>query len=228
MPWALGDLDLGDDVLEIGPGPGLGTDALKLRCERLSSIEVDQRLAEALAERMHGSNVTVLHADATDMPFEDTSFSGAVAFTMLHHVPSRELQDRLFSEAHRVLRPGAYFVGTDSVWSPAFALVHLFDTLVPVDPDTLEARLESVGFEGVSVRRGGGKLPLSRAAGIQSSEWGRSRHGNCQGGGMEELTIGYVNVYVSDLAKARRASSRGAGSWRCSRTRTGTITTWIS
>lgn len=158
MPWALGDLDLGDDVLEIGPGPGLGTDALKLRCERLSSIEVDQRLAEALAERMHGSNVTVLHADATDMPFEDTSFSGAVAFTMLHHVPSRELQDRLFSEAHRVLRPGAYFVGTDSVWSPAFALVHLFDTLVPVDPDTLEARLESAGFEGVSVRRGGGSF----------------------------------------------------------------------
>ena len=158
MPWALGDLDLGDDVLEIGPGPGMGTDALRKSCSRLTSIEVDQRLADSLAERMEGSNGSGVHADATDMSLEDRSFSGAVAFTMLHHVPSPELQDRLFAETHRVLRPGGLFVGTDSVWSPAFALIHLFDTLLPVDPDALEGRLQSAGFERITVRRAAGSF----------------------------------------------------------------------
>ncbi len=158
MPWALGGLDLGDDLLEIGPGPGLGTAALRERCERLTSIEVDAQLADSLAERMQGTNVSVIHADATDMPFEDDSFSGAVAFTMFHHVPSMDLQDKLFAEAHRVLRPGAFFAGSDSVGSPAFALIHLFDTLVPVDPDTLAGRLEAVGFREISVQRAGGSF----------------------------------------------------------------------
>jgi ubiquinone/menaquinone biosynthesis C-methylase UbiE len=48
------------------------------------------------------------------MPFDDESFSGAACFTMLHHVPSPEAQDRLFAEVGRVLRPGAPFAGTDS------------------------------------------------------------------------------------------------------------------
>ena len=34
---------------------------------------------------------------------------------MLHHVPSPALQDRVFSEARRVLRPGGVFVATDSL-----------------------------------------------------------------------------------------------------------------
>ena len=180
MPWALGDLDLGDDVLEIGPGPGMGTDALRKGCSRLTSIEVDRRLADSLAERMRGSNVSVVHADATDMTFEDRSFSGAVAFTMLHHVPSPELQDRLFTETHRVLRPGGLFVGTDSVWSPTFALIHLFDTLVPVDPDALEGRLQSAGFERISVRRAGGSFSFRAQRASESPETRRvAEEGAC-------------------------------------------------
>ena len=33
--------------------------------------------------------------DATKLSFPDGRFSGAVCFSMLHHVPSPELQDRL-------------------------------------------------------------------------------------------------------------------------------------
>jgi hypothetical protein len=31
LPWALDGQDLGDDVLEVGPGPGLTTDVLRRR-----------------------------------------------------------------------------------------------------------------------------------------------------------------------------------------------------
>jgi SAM-dependent methyltransferase len=45
--------------------------------------------------------------------------------TMLYHVPTIELQDRLIREARRVLRPGGIFAGSDSRWGPLFALAHL-------------------------------------------------------------------------------------------------------
>jgi SAM-dependent methyltransferase len=146
LPWALENADLGGDVLEVGPGPGMTTDLLKERLARLTSIEVDSRLAAALERRMRGTNVTVVEGDATGMPFGDDSFSGAVSFTMLHHVPSRDLQNRLLSEVLRVLKPGGWFVGTDSRWTLAFGLAHLFDTMILVDPSTFGARLEAAGF----------------------------------------------------------------------------------
>jgi SAM-dependent methyltransferase len=146
IPWALGDADLGDDVLEIGPGPGMSTDWLRERVARLTSIEIDHKLAQSLTERMAGTNVTVVEGDATDMPCPDNSFSAAVCFTMLHHVPSSELQDSLLTQAHRVLRPGALFLGSDSTPSLRWRLYHVFDDCMPVDPDAFGARLERAGF----------------------------------------------------------------------------------
>jgi hypothetical protein len=73
---------------------------------------------------------------------------------MLHHVPSAALQDRLIGEVFRVLKPGAFFAGTDSVWSRTFQLMHLFDTMVVVDPDEFGSRLEAAGFVDVAIRKG--------------------------------------------------------------------------
>ena len=98
---------------------------------------------------MTGSNVTVLHEDATAMPLADASFDSAVCFTMLHHVPSATLQDRLLSEVARVLRPGGIFAGVDSRYSRSFGLLHLFDTMVVVDPNTFRQRLETAGFRDI-------------------------------------------------------------------------------
>lgn len=89
------------------------------------------------------------------MPFPDASFSAAACFTMLHHVPSPAEQDRLFAEVARVLRPGAPFAGTDSTGRGlGFALLHIGDTRVVIDPAGLEARLVAAGFEDVAIRPG--------------------------------------------------------------------------
>ena len=117
----------------------------------MTALEVDPALAELLKRRMSGTNVTAIQGDASAMPFEDATFSGAVAFTKLHHVPSSALQDRLLREVHRVLRPGGIFAGTDSVWSPVLWLIHIGDTLVPVDPHTFKSRLENAGFANVQI-----------------------------------------------------------------------------
>ena len=152
IPWALKDVELGDDVLEVGPGPGMTTDILRERTPRLTSIEIDPRLADALKQRLQGTNVKVVEGDATSMPFADGSFSGAVSFTMLHHVPSPVLQDRLLAEVYRVLKPGGVFAGSDNRWSVGFHLIHLWDTMVIVEPETFAERLEAAGFTDASVR----------------------------------------------------------------------------
>jgi len=156
MPWVLRDADLGARVLEVGPGPGLTTDVLRTRVPALTALEIDPALAAALRARTTGSNVTVVEGDGTAMPFPDATFTGAVSCTMLHHVPSTDLQDRLLAEVHRVLRPGATFVGSDSTTSLMFRLAHLFDTMVLVDPDAFGERLERAGFRDVAVRRANG------------------------------------------------------------------------
>ncbi len=96
-----------------------------------------------------------MEGDGTAMPFEDGRFSAAACFTMLHHVPSPEAQDRLFAETRRVLAPGAPFVGTDSTGRGiGFALLHVGDTRVLIDPAGLPQRLEAAGFEDVQVEKG--------------------------------------------------------------------------
>jgi SAM-dependent methyltransferase len=153
LPWALGERDLGDDVLEIGPGPGQTTEVLRRRVARLTAVEVDADLAGALAQRLMGSNVEVVHADGTALPFDAGRFSGATSFTMLHHVPSPALQDRLFRELRRVLRRGGLVIGVDSIDSPDWRDLHADDTCVPVDPATLAERLQRAGFVEIEVER---------------------------------------------------------------------------
>ena len=155
LPWALGDVDLGDQTLEIGPGYGANLRVLADMTPRLTCVEIDPPLADRLTER-YGSRATILTGDGTATGLPEKHFSSVVCFTMLHHVPTAELQDRLFAEAFRVLEHGGTFAGSDGVHSPAFRLVHLGDTYNPVPTETLPERLRSAGFADVTVERRGG------------------------------------------------------------------------
>lgn len=156
IPWVLAGTELGDDVLEVGPGPGLTSDLLRAQVRHLTAIEADPGTAQALRTRLAGSNVDVVTGNAASMPFPDAAFSGCAAFTMLHHVPSPELQDAILREIRRVLRPGGELAGCDSLPSALMHLIHLGDTFVPVPPETLPARLKAAGFEEIQVERASG------------------------------------------------------------------------
>jgi ubiquinone/menaquinone biosynthesis C-methylase UbiE len=158
LPWGLRDVELGDDVLEVGPGFGATTAVLAPPLRRLSVLELDPGYCARLRRRL-GDSVQVTEGDATAMPFEDGRFSAAVCFTMLHHIPSAELQDRAFAEIARVLARGGTFAGTDSLGTgPLFKLIHVGDTLEPVDPGTLPDRLRAAGFADPRVEVGGRSL----------------------------------------------------------------------
>ena len=154
LPWALDDVELGPRTLEIGPGYGATLRALLSRTASLTAVEVDESMAERL-NRLYGEQARIIHGDGTNTGLPDDHFSSVVCFTMLHHVPSAQLQDRLFAEAFRVLEPGGTFAGSDGVPSLAFRLVHIADTYNPVAPEDLPERLRTAGFIDVAsdVRR---------------------------------------------------------------------------
>jgi len=151
LPWVVDDRRLGDAVLEVGAGPGLVTDALRRRVPRLVSVELDRPLAIALARRLAGSGVQVVQADAARLPFRSRRFSAVACLTVLHHVPTVALQDRMLGEFCRVLRPGGILVGTDGMDTPSRRQVHVGDVFLPVQPDELAGRLRTAGFRDPEV-----------------------------------------------------------------------------
>ena len=151
VPWVTKGVDLGDHLIEIGPGYGATTDVLRTMVPRLTSVEIDDALAAALAARFAGTNVTILLADATKLAFADGIFSAGICMTMLHHVPTPELQDEILAAMARVVAPGGIIMGSDNLDSPLFREGHIDDTCVPVDPAGLQQRLERIGLTDVEV-----------------------------------------------------------------------------
>ena len=158
LPWVLGEDEFGDDVLELGAGPGLVTDLLVERAPRVTAVEIDEQLAAALRARMAGRPVEVVTADATSMPLPGGRFSAAACFTMLHHIPGSDMQDRALAEIVRVLRPGGLLLGTDGEDTPARRSLHVGDVFVPIDPTRFEDRLRSAGFVDTFVDSNGDRF----------------------------------------------------------------------
>lgn len=101
-------------ILEIGCGTG----SELLRCllwgasrDRLIGVEaLPERVAEA-RERLPG--VTIHHADARELPFPDGSFDLVVALTLFSSLPDPAIQQRVASEAWRILVPGGRLLWYD-------------------------------------------------------------------------------------------------------------------
>jgi ubiquinone/menaquinone biosynthesis C-methylase UbiE len=154
LPLATEGVDLGADLLELGPGPGAATDWLRHRVSRLVAVEHEEAAVSKLTERFASTNVEVLPGDAAALGFPDASFDTVATCTMLHHVPTRALQDKVLAEAFRVLRPGGTFLGSDSLPSDNLHHFHEGDTYNPVEPAAFLTRLQVAGFAEITLRVG--------------------------------------------------------------------------
>ncbi len=151
LPSVTEHADLGEHMLEIGPGPGAATEWLRHKVKRLTAVEVDGAAAEKLAARYRDTNVEVITGSATELGYPDESFDSVGTFTMLHHVATPALQNKILAEAFRVLRPGGVLVGSDSLASDGLHHFHEGDTYNPVEPASLLTRLQTLGFEKITV-----------------------------------------------------------------------------
>jgi ubiquinone/menaquinone biosynthesis C-methylase UbiE len=170
LPWLLQGLDLGDHVLEIGSGPGAGTEELLRRAGRVTSLDYSHEYVGRITHRDGGAglsrltNAAAVQGDALALPFREKTFSAVTAVLVLHHLKSREAQDRAFAEAFRVLRPGGTFVALEiqDGWMQRFA--HIGSTFVPLAPNAERKKLETLGFTDVEIagRRGAFRMRAFR------------------------------------------------------------------
>lgn len=170
LPVLTRDVDLGADMLEIGPGPGAATDWLRHKVRRLTAVEIDKTAAALLADRFGGTEVEIVTGSGADLCYPDQSFDSVGCFTMLHHVPSLALQNRILSEAFRVLRPGGALIGSDSLPSTDLHDFHADDTYNPIEPASLLSRLQTVGFSEITVMVDWSLKFIARKSGVAQQQ----------------------------------------------------------
>jgi SAM-dependent methyltransferase len=135
----------GKRVLEVGVG--LGTDLTQFaragaECHAVDITDAHLAMARAnFASR--GLPVTLVKADATQIPYPDANFDAVYSFGVLHHIPEI---DACLSEIRRVLKPGGILmVGLYHKWS-LFHLFHLMRT------GLIKGYLFRAGYAGTMAR----------------------------------------------------------------------------
>ena len=161
----------GASVLDIGTGTGIVPHALGSRALALSGLTgCDRSTGMIHVARSRMPALRLVAADATALPFRDSSFDVATASFVLSHLRSYETA---LVEAHRVLRPGGMFAMTSwatdteahgDAWRQLLADAISKDLLqaavAQVAPSEscfestagVESALTRAGFAGVEVR----------------------------------------------------------------------------
>ena len=134
-PGCWSDVELGS--ADTGNRPGLRCDATRALldwADSLTAVEVDQRRWPIDLHRRYGDRARIIHGDGTNTGLPDDHFSfGGVLHDAAPRPRARRLQDRLFGEAFRVLRPGGAFAGSDGVpVTDRSGSSHVADTYNPV------------------------------------------------------------------------------------------------
>jgi ubiquinone/menaquinone biosynthesis C-methylase UbiE len=151
LPWTLSGAHLGDHLLEVGAGYGVATALLKTRVARVTSLEYDHKSILKWKLQNNGGIRDAVCGDASRLPFADQAFSSALAILVLHHLKSVQLQDQMFREAFRVLRPGGVFIALDIPDGWLHRVGHIGSTFTPVEPNAASRRLSAAGFSGITI-----------------------------------------------------------------------------
>jgi len=108
-PFALGSLEPGEVVLDVGSGAGSDSlvAAQMVGAEgRVTGVDMTPEMlakAKAAAVEMEATNVEFVAGEAEGLPFEDESFDVVISNGVIDLIPDKDV---VFSEIYRVLRPG--------------------------------------------------------------------------------------------------------------------------
>lgn len=121
--------------LDVGCGLGWYME----RMTNLSYPTVGFDLSIEQARLAHSRAQGVAVADALALPFADQTFDFAYSINVLHHLPSREVQQKAFEEIARVLKPGGwFFLHEINVRNPLFRFYigYIFPLIKNIDEGT--------------------------------------------------------------------------------------------
>lgn len=157
VPWALQGCEPQGIALEIGAGSGaMAAEILSLH-PRLEMVvtDFDESMLSGARETLaqFSERAEIRTADATALPFEDSSFDALFSFIMLHHVVKWE---EALGEAARVLKPGGRLIAYDLLSTGIMRLLHgasgSYHRIMELEP--LAQRLSELPFRRVMLRPG--------------------------------------------------------------------------
>jgi len=137
--------------LRLAPARALRRKSLRRLTSRVTSLEWSHAFAADLAALDLDGKGCVLQGDAATLPFANESFSSAIAVLVLHHLRSREQQDRALCEIYRVLRPGGVFFAAEIPDGWLQRAIHWKSTFIPLASATIPARLAAAGFSHMTM-----------------------------------------------------------------------------
>ena len=94
-------------VLEIGAGTGANLAFYPPAVDEVVATEYDEAMLARARGKTVPANVTLMQADAQQLPFEDASFDTVISTVTLCTIPD---PDRALAEIRRVLKPGGQFL----------------------------------------------------------------------------------------------------------------------
>jgi SAM-dependent methyltransferase len=170
----------GQHILDIGCGLGGPARYIARRFQcTVSGLDITEPFVAAankLTALLHMERqVTIEHGDGQHLPYTDSYFDGAYTQHVTMNVADRP---GFFSEAYRVLKPGAFFAltehGLGPKGNPHYPLPWSADGSGSylVSPSETRSLLEKTGFEAIVVEDSGAKYVAAYEMVIEKAENG--------------------------------------------------------
>ncbi|WP_460797472.1 class I SAM-dependent methyltransferase [Microbacterium sp. GXF0217] len=137
-------------LLDAGCGPGHWTRFLHDGGREAVGVDLSSELVDAARTRFPDLDLT--RASLHDLPFEDASFGGILAWYSLIHTPPAELPS-ILAELARVLAPGGSVLVGFFDGAPREPFAHAVTTAYFWDAAALSALLQDAGFAVISSER---------------------------------------------------------------------------
>lgn len=97
-------------VLEIGCGIGRVTEFLAKNFEKVYAVDISGEMIQKLKNRLKEyDNITAMENDGMNMPFPDKSVHFVFSYIVFQHMPQKEIIEKNFQEAKRVLKESGIF-----------------------------------------------------------------------------------------------------------------------
>jgi SAM-dependent methyltransferase len=133
------------EIIEPGIGTGRVSVPLAVAGHRVAGVDVSTSMLEECRRRAEAlgvdDRVSLIHADAVDLPLEDDAFDLGITASLLYLVPDWEA---VLDELARVVRPGGSIVHLVE-WSTSGEALQLWDV-------AWRMRVESTGYRHPALR----------------------------------------------------------------------------